>query len=433
MRKSLILFILLLFSCHCIRVDDTTLNIVPEAGQTKSNSTNLAGGSHPETPGSQPSLTKGPENIKRKHLKKRKFRTVAPDKNLAKIPARPVDTLFITHLKYLQSNGIDPDLNEPVTKNYIFTPVDNRKFQSMITLSRESYLKVNFDNDILDYTDRFYTNGIKIEFISPGLQMNPVSRLMLPYWRSGTNYYGLSLVQNMFTPSTTKLGGVLYGDRPYSAYLYVGTFKITNDTAHNFRQTSELDAGIIGPNSYGEWVQRSFHNAVPTNNEPLGWQYQVQNDLVLNFMVSFEQGIVCQKNIDIVLFATGNLGTLYTNVSGGGQIRAGWLNPYFSNLGLGKKDAFTHSGLRKVQVFLFVQGSGKLVGYDATLQGGMFNKSSIYTLTSDYISHAVFQTSGGVTLSYNGIRIDVEQVILSPEFHNGWWHKWMHFALAFSL
>ncbi len=433
MRKRLILFTLLLFFCNCIRVDNTTLNIVTDAGQAKSNSSDSPGESHRETLRSKPSLTKAPEREKKKHHKKRKFRAVRPETSLGGITTRTVDTLFITHLKYLQSKGIDPDLNEPATKDYLFSPVDNRKFQSMITLSRESSLKVNFDNDILDYTDRFYTNGIKIEIISPGLQMNPVSKLMLPYWRSGTNYYGLSLVQNMFTPSTTKLGGILFGDRPYSAYLYVGSFKITNDPVNSFRQTSELDVGIIGPNSYGEWVQRSFHNAVPSNNEPLGWQYQIQNDLVLNYMVSFEKGIACKKNIDIILTAAGNLGTLYTNMLGGAQVRAGLLNPYFSNLGIEKKDALSNSGLRKFQFFLFAKGSCKMVGYDATLQGGLFNQASIYTLSSGYISRAVFQSGGGITLSYNGIRIDVEQVILSPEFHNGWWHKWMHFALTFSL
>jgi hypothetical protein len=303
----------------------------------------------------------------------------------------------------------------------------------MITLSRESFLKVNFDNDILDYTDRFYTNGIKIEIISPCLQQNPVSRLTLPYWSSGTNYYGLSLVQNMFTPSTTKTGGILYGDRPYASYLYVGSFKITNDSAHKFRQTSEFDIGIIGPNSYGEWVQRSFHNSVPTNNEPLGWEYQIQNDLLVNYSISYEKGLLSQKYFEILLASVGNIGTLYTNLSGGAQLRAGWLNPYFSNLGVAKKPMLLRSGLRNMQFFLFIKGSGKLVGYDATLQGGLFNQSSTYTLPADQISRVVFQGSGGIAFSWNGIRLDLEQFMLSPEFQDGLWHKWVHLALTFSL
>jgi lipid A 3-O-deacylase len=368
-----------------------------------------------------------------KKRKRRKAPYNSRNQFLPSTPPRSPDSLFISRLRYLRSKGIEPDLNEPVSKDYLLSAVDNGRFPSMITLSRESFLKVNFDNDILDYTDRFYTNGIKIEIISPGLQQNPVSRLTLPYWSSGTNYYGLSLVQNMFTPSTTKTGGILYGDRPYASYLYVGSFKITNDSAHKFRQTSEFDIGIIGPNSYGEWVQRSFHNSVPTNNEPLGWEYQIQNDLLVNYSISYEKGLVSQKYFEILLASVGNIGTLYTNLSGGAQLRAGWLNPYFSNLGVAKKPMLLRSGLRNVQFFLFIKGSGKLVGYDATLQGGLFNQSSTYTLPADQISRVVFQGSGGIAFSWNGIRLDLEQFMLSPEFQDGLWHKWVHLALTFSL
>lgn len=367
--------------------------------------------------------------------KERKRMTPAniQNRNFSGLSVRSYDSTFIARLNYLRSKGIEPDMNEPVSRDYLFKPTENSPFASMITLSGETLLRVNFDNDILDYTDRFFTNGIKIEIISPGFQMNPLRRLMLPYWGPGTNYYGLSLVQNMFTPSTTKTGGILFGDRPYAAYLYVGSFKITNDPAHRFRQTSELDVGIIGPNSYGEWVQRSFHNAVPTNNEPLGWEYQIKNDLVLNYSIGYEKGIISGKNFEFLLASTGNVGTLYTNFGGGGQLRAGWFNPYFSNLGIAKKQVLQSSGLRKVQFFIFIKGSGKLVGYDATLQGGFFNKTSSYTLPSDKISRVVFQGSAGVAFSLNGIRLDAEQFILSPEFHDGWWHKWVHLALSFCL
>ena len=340
---------------------------------------------------------------------------------------------LIERINYLRSQGITPDLNEPISRRALFDHAKNEPFESMIELSQEIFLLFSFDNDILDYTDRFYTNGIRIDVIAPGLQMNPLSRLLVPYWRTGTNYYGLSLVQNMFTPSTTKLGGILYGDRPYSAYMYLGSFKITNDKARNFRQTSELDLGIIGPNSYGEWVQRSFHNAVPTNNEPLGWEYQIKNDLVLNYSLSMEKGLFSRRNIELLLSSKGNIGTLQTNLSAGFQFRAGWMNSYFSNLGVSKKQQLNQQGLRKFQLCFFVKGKGQVVGYDATLQGGFFNKSSVYTIPANDISRFVFNGSAGVNLSLNGIGLDLEQFLLSPEYQSGSWHKWVHISLRFAL
>jgi hypothetical protein len=341
--------------------------------------------------------------------------------------------VFIRRLIRQNQTGIEPDPGERFNRNVLNGTFPNGAFPSMITLSQESFLRISFDNDILDYTDRFYTNGIRLELISKIFAGNPLSKILLPYWSAGTNYYGISLTQNMYTPSTTKLGGILYGDRPYAAYLFFGSSKITNDPVHRFRQTSEIDLGIIGPWSFGEWVQRSFHNAVPTNNEPLGWEYQVQNDLVADYRVMLEKGIYNTRHIDFNLVSTGSVGTLYTNLTGGFLFRTGWMNSYFSNLGIARLQQLQSEGLRKAQVIFFVKGSAKLVGYDATLQGGMINKSSVYTLPAGDISRLVFQTSAGISLSYRGLRIDAEQFLLSPEYKQELWHKWVHIGLFFAL
>jgi hypothetical protein len=340
---------------------------------------------------------------------------------------------FTERLKIIKAGNINPDINEPLTRQTLFGSVGNETFRSMIELSRDRYLKINFDNDILDYTDRFFTNGIKIELITPGLQMNPLSKLMVPYWRSGINYYGLSVVQNMYTPSTTKIGGILYGDRPYAAYLTLGSFKITNDLEHKFRQTSQIDLGIIGPDSYGEWVQRKFHNAVPTNNEPLGWEYQIRNDLVLNYSLACEMGVLPTEHVELMITAKGNLGTLYTNLSGGFLFRTGLMNPYFSNLGVAGKQKTIQQKLKKFQAFFYLKGSGEVVGYDATLQGGFLNKSSVYTIAAGDVSRFVLKSSAGMSIAYYGFGLEVEQLLLSPEFNQGLWHKWVHIGLRFSL
>ncbi|MDD4604171.1 MAG: lipid A deacylase LpxR family protein [Bacteroidales bacterium] len=376
----------------------------------------------------RPSITSKKDEVKLLPVLKSKKKEVIPT-----LPQRNQDSLIIRKLNYLRTQKIDLDLNEPGSRSFFFSQQANSKFPTMITLAQESFFRVGFDNDILDYTDRFYTNGIRLDWISKVLQMNPASHLMVPYWGAGMNYYGISLVQNMYTPSTTKTGGILYGDRPYAAYLYLKSFKITNDASHGFRQRSELDLGIIGPDSFGGWVQKSFHNTVPSNNEPLGWEYQIHNDLVLNYSIIFEKGVIKKKYLDLLLISSGTMGTLYTNMSGGFQLRTGWMNPFFSNLGISRRNFTAESKLQKFQLFLFLTGNAKIIGYDATLEGGMINKSSPYTLPSNTISRFVFQNSVGITMTYQGFRFDIEQFLLSPEYEQGWWHKWVHIGLSFCL
>ena len=433
MKKKIVIFFFLISFTRCSKDDPRPFPFLYDTGSGKSVPTShqLTGGS-----GMGTSKTHFPVlSVSKKDRKKNKYHgRKAPEISL--IPAslnRNYDSSLINRLSYLRFNHIEIDLNEPLSRKFLFSPMENPPNLPFITFGQESVLSINFDNDILDYTDRFYTNGIRFDLITPWLRGNPTGKLMIPYWGPGKNYYGMTLVQNMYTPSTTKIGGILYGDRPYSAYLYLGSYKITLDPFHHFRQTSELDAGIIGPKSYGEWVQRTFHNSVPTNHEPLGWEYQIQNALVLNYSMKMEKGILNDRSIEVLLISTAEAGTLYTNMSGGFHFRTGWMNPYFSNIGIAKKQALHKAGLRNFQFVFFVKGAGKVVGYDATLEGGLFNRSSSYILPGKAVSRLVFQSSTGVTLSYNGFRLDLEQFLLSPDFHNGWWHKWVHLSLAFCL
>ncbi|MBN1197819.1 MAG: lipid A deacylase LpxR family protein [Bacteroidales bacterium] len=344
---------------------------------------------------------------------------------------RNPDILFSLPLLY--SRYPDLDLNEPASRQFFLNYLENGSYSSMITLSRERYFQLQIDNDIFNYTDRYYTNGISLRLISPILSQNPLSKLLIPYWGEGINYYSISLVQDMYTPSTTKIDGILDDDRPYAAYLYIGSGKITNDILRKIRLYSEIQVGIIGPASFGEFVQRSFHKAVPTNNEPLGWEYQIQNDLLLNYYARIEKGIVSIRGLDMLIHGSGTVGTVFTNISGGIYLRTGWFNSYFMNLFFSKRSLNKIRHARNVQFYFFTDISGKAVGYDATLHGGLFNRTSPYTIPGNNISRITLIGSAGIVFSYGGVQLKGEQYLLSPEFVNGWWHKWLSIGLSFSF
>jgi hypothetical protein len=343
------------------------------------------------------------------------------------------DSIQTHRISTLQSSGMEPDMNEPITRRFLESYMMNEEFRSMITLSRERYFSIRLDNDIFNNTDRYYTNGLYFALISPFLATFPLNRLMVPYWGSGKNYYGVSLVQNMYTPSTTKQGGIPEGDRPYAAYLYLSTFKITNDIEKRVRLSSELQVGIMGPGSLGEFVQKSFHNSVPTNDEPIGWENQIRNDLLLNYLTDIEKGLLSAPYLEINGWGTGMLGTVYTNLSGGFFIRAGLFNPYFTSLGFSKRSLNRSRGLHNAQIYFFLDSGGKLVGYDATLEGGLFNQESPYSILPDEISRVLLKGSAGLVFSWGGFQVKAEQFLQSPEFKNGLWHRWLSLGTCFSF
>ena len=431
MRRYVIFLLLLLFFVRCSENEERNPSDLGTVTKNKHITTpNSKPEKKPDTLGPEKKVPPGSILLYKKRIK-RKDRTNLQPEGIAE--KRTIDSTLIKKLNNLRDADIEIDLREPVNQEYLFSPIENPEFASMILLSHDRSFRINFDNDIFDNTDRYYTNGIRFDFISPALKQSPLSWLMVPYWGKGINYYGLSIGQNMYTPSTTKVGGIHYGDRPYAAYLFLGSFKISNDPAKRFRQTSELDLGVIGPSAFGDFLQKTVHNNLPTNSEPLGWEYQIQDDVILNYNLTYEKGILSTRRVELNLNGTGALGTLYTNMGGGFQFRAGRLNPYFGSYGYSKKKVNKPMGYSKFQVFVLVTSLGKLIGYDATLEGGMFNKSSIYTLTRNEISPLTYQGSTGITLSYEGFRLDLEQFLLSPEFHGCAWHKWGHVGLTISM
>ncbi|MEI7489781.1 MAG: lipid A deacylase LpxR family protein [Bacteroidota bacterium] len=348
-------------------------------------------------------------------------------------PTKRPDSIRQCNLAMLRAKGVELDLSEPLNRDLVLHQSGDTIFSSVISLSPDRLLKIGFDNDIFDYTDQFYTNGIRFDFVAPAISDNPVKHILLPYWSKAKNYYGLSLVQNLYTPSTTKKAGILYGDRPYSAYLYIGSFKVTNDETHHFRQTSELDLGVIGPPSLGGKVQDLFHKYVPYNNEPLGWENQICTDAVIDYSFALEKGVVNSEHLQLILAGTGMLGTLYTNFGGGFNLRMGWFNDYFSDLGIRKKRILKAGGARVTQYYFTLKGMARIVAYDATLEGGMINTNSEYTIPASAISNIITQSSLGFTMTFGGVGIELEQNLLSPEFSHRWWHAWGHIGLFFAL
>ena len=73
---------------------------------------------------------------------------------------------------------------------------------------------------------------------------------------------------------------------------------------------------------------------------------------------------------------------------------------------------------------MFANTSIDFIGYNATLQGGVFSNDNIYTIPSQDINRLVLQASAGFALYYNNIGIEYEHFYLSPEFNGAQNFSW---------
>ena len=295
--------------------------------------------------------------------------------------------------------------------------IDNTASFRMSTA--ESLIQLHYGNDYFSGSDEYYTQGVNLEFINPALIHNPLKRLLIAP-KENTNLYGIAIEHNAYTPTSISSNEILYDDRPFAASLMVKTFSGSNHRSKHYRITSSLSLGMIGKVAGAHTIQQTIHKWI-NDTDPQGWQYQIKNDLILNYEVGIEKSIFHSRYFLINGLASGRVGTLNTKFSLGGTVMLGRLNSAiistFSNVTLLQK--------QKITFHLYAQPVINTIVYDATLQGGMiFNRDSPYTLTSKEIEHFTFQGNAGVVFTLGSFNIEYFQSILSKEFTTGHDHRW---------
>jgi lipid A 3-O-deacylase len=298
------------------------------------------------------------------------------------------------------------------------------------TRSSDIIVAGTFANDATFRTDYYYTQGLGINLVHPGLAAIPVNKILLRP-AGTTRYHGIQVQFDTFTPLKILDPNIRYGDRPYAGYIYATQYLIANNAAKKQRLTSGLALGFMGPGAGAKQLQIKAHELLDSP-KPLGWDNQLRTDLILGYQAGLEKQLIAAgKVLELIGQADASVGTLYTGLASGLFLRAGKMNSYFQNLGITARE-----DRRSTQKFQFyAQGSltGKVVGYNATLQGGLLNNNNPYTLPDKLVKRTVLQKTAGLVGAYGGVSFESSVVWITPEFKGARPHQWMYFELRFIL
>jgi lipid A 3-O-deacylase len=286
----------------------------------------------------------------------------------------------------------------------------------------DNYFLFHYDNDYFTATDQFYTQGYAFELVAPIFKKNPINFLFVKLQNSSEKN-GISLDHIGFTPTTIKSNEILYSDRPFAAAIFLKSFKIENDTVHKTRIASSLSIGIIGPGAFGYEMQKGIHEWIG-DEIPMGWQYQIKNDVVLNYEIAHEKQLFRFKDyFALNSNLTARLGTLNTNASVGLTATLGLINSPFT----------ATSDKNNFQIYLYSQPLANFIGYDASLQGGLFNRSSPYVIPNSDIERITLQNNFGIVMQWKSLFLEYNRVFLTREFETSKAHKWGGFKIGFKL
>ena len=285
------------------------------------------------------------------------------------------------------------------------------------------WLKINWANDVFFQTDRYFTNGFKLEYFASSPGLNLINLIHLPSQFYATDYYSWGIEQHIFTPENFSLSSGQINDRPFASYLVVSSKKIQADRMNQLITTSELQVGLMGDKSGGEFIQNGIHTILPTSSFVPGWENQVQSEPVLNYGIELEKGLLTLPSLSVSGFAGGKLGSPYTYLNAGFRLRAGSVQDYFGNLNF--------SASNNWQAYFFAGMGGKFVLYNATIQGGIFTDN--IHLTPPAISPYIYNFDMGINTSYKNLNVEIGARYLSPEFKSGSDHMWGYISFMIRL
>ena len=300
--------------------------------------------------------------------------------------------------------------------------IDNSNAQRAIP--SDKYFRINYENDFFSASDRDYTQGILLEKVLPSFRHFFLMKLL---WHpAGTTVqYGIGLEQDCYTPNHIDKADIQYGDRPYAGALFIKTFQIATDAVKRVRVVTQISTGIIGPAAGGEGMQRTIHHWI-NYTQPLGWHNQIKLDAVLNYQVNYEKELLQYDN-HFSLSGIGILraGTLSDKVAAGFTAMAGsFSNPF---------GGYENAGRRSFKWYVYDQLMGNAVGYDATLQGGIFDRSSPYTISNRGLNRLTMYNKFGIVLTFRHLYLEYYRTGLTEEFMTSLYHRTGGLQLGFGF
>ena len=294
------------------------------------------------------------------------------------------------------------------------------------------------ENDLFGQTDRNYTNGIRLSFVSPNLnsyrddpavpelvnRINERLDKLLDFREGLTRNVVVSLGQLMYTPRDPEPRALIVDDRPYAGYLYLG-FGFHARTADRL-DSVEVNLGVVGPAALGEQAQDAIHD-LRVIDKFNGWVNQLRNEPTLQLVYEnklrlFDQPLPGGMEHDFITHVGGALGNVGSYVNAGAEYRLGLdlpqdfgtsaVRPAGDNSAPGAGDIRlyrTDTLLQSLHGFISVDG--RAVANDIFLDGNSWRDS--HSVDREYL---VADVSVGVSFLVRQWKISYGQVFRSREF-----------------
>lgn len=277
-----------------------------------------------------------------------------------------------------------------------------------------------WENDIVAGTDRGYTNGVRLSWLSsekdaPVWARNVAGHLPLVD-QNGKKRVSIAVGQSIFSPDNLLVRTPDPNDRPYAGWLY-GAVGLVSDTGTSY-ENMVLTLGVVGPWSFAEQTQKFVHTGI-RGDYPQGWHHQLKNEpgLILTYERKWRglyEASAFGLGADIVPHMGANLGNVNTSASVGTTLRVGYdlpadYGPPRIRPSLPGSDFFVPT--QQLSGYLFTTVEGRAIARDIFLDGNTFRDSPSVDKEPFVGSLQV-----GGALTYGDTRLSYTHVFMTQQF-----------------
>jgi len=249
--------------------------------------------------------------------------------------------------------------------------------------SRMRNISIHMENDLFAGTDKDYTHGTKINYVSPDMETWRLpdtlrefgAKLPMFLHEGYTNNIGLSIGQNIYTPSDIEVSELMEDDRPYAGWLY-GEVSWHHKNEVNLHKLM-LTLGVVGSESLAEEAQTIVHEWTGSQ-DPKGWRHQLHNEpgLILSY-IHKKRFALHEDMADFIPAITLNVGNVLTSAEANMTIRGGYNVPadFHSNRIGASGYAKALEERKEFSIYAFATAGGRAVARDIFLDGNTFRDS----------------------------------------------------------
>jgi len=275
--------------------------------------------------------------------------------------------------------------------------------------------------------DQNYTMGVGIQLTGAFVRRSFVGKpqflldrlfsgIGLPLTPDTTQHetlHSVMLLGSAFTPDDITQVGPVMGDRPYASLLGLSTRRVSpRGDLDEWAVATELTIAFLGlgvSRDVQTWIHKKLNS-----DTPMGWDHQISNggEPTAYYRIGAQRHLTGfrQENAARWLDASADadlwLG-YYTSVSLGGTARLGRIRSRYFEFGTSPLGGASQALVRQRsggEFFAFASGRGRLVGYNALLQGQF--KDNPYELGSDEIERLIGEVEAGVHTAF-GLTADL--------------------------